>query len=547
MGVRGRVNDRIANGWPEGVVRQRVALLFLIGLSCFIAFARFHTYNEPLDHDITATAVIASEMRAGRSYYSDLWENKPPAIYVAHIIAQSLFGYGRGSIYALNVGLGVITLFGVYVAASAMGMGTTAGLWAAVFWTLTSGDLDLQANQPNKEAFMNAALIWAFALLLRARRAEIGTDHSHLLRTLAIGGLLALATFYKPQTVLYSFFLAVAHVIYPPERTPSGRKQALKEVSIIAAVGAAAWLAFFAYFAMTGRFKIVYTTMFIYPSHYSGNMFKNLWTSLAMSNLYPKQMQFTAALVFLSLLGGIIAWAKRSARQWAMLLAYAVATQLTIGITGKFYPHYYQLWLPILAVGAGWSVVLLSHVIKQKDAAWRQHVFAVIALVSMLPSELWVYRMDSELWALRAYGDVHVNSERLGREINNILEPGETLYVLGDEPGFYFVTKRRPPTGVFFLQALAGGPLAQELTTRVVNDLVRKPPDLVVIMSDAVDTKTVSSDHATLGPDHPLRMWVLQNYHCPPGKEGHKFFSLCARPGSPLDQRASYRNLASLL
>ncbi|PYS61899.1 MAG: hypothetical protein DMF76_09940, partial [Acidobacteria bacterium] len=142
------------------IANQRIILLFLLGLSCFIALARFHTYNEPLEHDITATAVIANEMRAGRPYYSDVWENKPPALYIAHIAGQYLFGYGRGYLYALNVSLALISLFGVYVAASSLGMGRTAGLWAAVFWTLISGDMDLQANQPNTEAFLNAPLIW---------------------------------------------------------------------------------------------------------------------------------------------------------------------------------------------------------------------------------------------------------------------------------------------------------------------------------------------------------------------------------------------------
>src|SRR5437016_926282 len=151
------------------IANQRIILLFLLGLSCFIALARFHTYNEPLEHDITATAVIANEMRAGRPYYSDVWENKPPALYIAHIAGQYLFGYGRGYLYALNVSLALISLFGVYVAASSLGMGRTAGLWAAVFWTLISGDMDLQANQPNTEASLNATLIWAFALFLRPR------------------------------------------------------------------------------------------------------------------------------------------------------------------------------------------------------------------------------------------------------------------------------------------------------------------------------------------------------------------------------------------
>src|SRR5438034_8912551 len=83
---------------------QRFALLFLLVLSCFIAFARFHTYDEPVEHDITTAAVIANEVRAGRSYYSDLWEIKPPGWFLGHVAAQSIFGYGRGSLYALNVG-----------------------------------------------------------------------------------------------------------------------------------------------------------------------------------------------------------------------------------------------------------------------------------------------------------------------------------------------------------------------------------------------------------------------------------------------------------
>src|SRR5438132_3936059 len=135
-------------------------------------------------------------MRAGRHYYSEVGENKPPAVHIANLAAQVLFGYRRASIYALNVGLSLITLLGVYVAASSSGMGRSAGLWAAVFWTLISGDLDLQANQPNLEAFMNGPIVWAFALLLRRRRSGNATIRSYIPWSLAVGGLLALASFY---------------------------------------------------------------------------------------------------------------------------------------------------------------------------------------------------------------------------------------------------------------------------------------------------------------------------------------------------------------
>lgn len=538
------MTNQIAKAFPlQGEATQRFALLFLLGLSCFIAFARFHTYDQPVEHDLTAAAVIANEIREGRSYYSDLWEIKPPGWFAGHVIAQTIFGYGPSSLYGLNVILAVITLFGVYLAASSAGESRIAGLWAAVFWTLTSGDLILQANQSNTEAFMNPPLIWAFALLLRARKSEKG---SYIPRTLVIGVLLALPTFCKPQSVFYALFLCVAHVIYPPEPTASGRKQALKEVLIIAGVGAAAWLAFFTYYARTGRFQIVYTTMFVYPSYYSGSVLNNLLQSLG-SALYPRLLHFTAPLVFLLFVGAIVARLKRAApRPWALLISYALATHLTIGIAGKFYSHYYQLWLPLFAVGAGWSVVLIGHIFKESYAAWMPHAFAVIALVFTLQAEVWVFALDPEAMSVQAYGGLYVPSRILARELSDILEPDETLYVLGDEPGFYFSTKRRPAAGVFFLTPLTGGPLARELTTRVVNDLQRKPPDLVIILANAIGDETTGPDKAQLGPDHPLRKWISQNY-CQVVPDGRTFFHLCARPGSALEKRPSYLKLFAQL
>lgn len=521
---------------------QRFALVFLIGLSCFIAFARFHTYDEPLEHDITTAAVIANEIRAGRSYYSDLWEIKPPGWFAGHIVAQTIFGYGQGSLYALNVGLAVIALFGVYVAASSGSGSRIAGLWAAVFWTLASGDVPLQANQPNTELFMNPALVWALALLLVSRKSPVG---SYIPRAILVGCLLVWATFCKPQSVLYALLLSAAHVIYPPEQTTSGRKQALKEVLIIAAVGAVGWLAFFVYYAKTGRFEIVYTTMFVYPKYYSGSIFHNLLKSLG-SALYPRIFHFTAPLAFLILVGALVAWLKRSVWPWSLLLAYALATHLTIGIAGKFYSHYYQLWLPLLAVGAGWAIASMGSLFKESYAAWMPHALGVIALLFVLQAELWVFATDPEVLSVQAYGGLYVPSRILARELNSVLEPNETLFVLGDEPGFYFITKRRPAPGVFFLTPLTGGPLAQELTNRVINDLERKPPDLVILLQNSMADKTSGPDEARLGPDHPLRMWVDKNY-CPAKPNLESFFTLCARPGSALEQRPSYRRLLAQL
>jgi hypothetical protein len=201
------LNARAA-GSAMGPARARLALL---ALALLIAVARLHTYDEPLELDITVAAVIGNELLAGRQLYTDLWDHKPPALHITHALAILLVGYGSGAIYLLNVGAAVVTLLGVYAAASAVA-GAVAGLWGATFWTLVSGDVGLQANQPNAEVFVNACVVWAFAFLIRVDQGARGR------RFLAIGALFALGSLYKPVVVAPAAVLATAHLVAPPVR-----------------------------------------------------------------------------------------------------------------------------------------------------------------------------------------------------------------------------------------------------------------------------------------------------------------------------------------
>ncbi len=66
----------------------------LLGLCALIFFLRLHTYEEPLERDATIYAVIAHEMLNGKTLYTDLWDHKPPAIYVTYAAAELIAGYG---------------------------------------------------------------------------------------------------------------------------------------------------------------------------------------------------------------------------------------------------------------------------------------------------------------------------------------------------------------------------------------------------------------------------------------------------------------------
>src|SRR6266446_5191261 len=115
-----------------------LSIAAIAGLCGLIFFARLHTYGEPLERDLTTYAVIAHEMLSGKTLYTDLWDHKPPAIYVTYAVAELIAGYGRDSIFLINIGAGFATLLACYFAGSAAEGGRLGGLMAATLWALAS-------------------------------------------------------------------------------------------------------------------------------------------------------------------------------------------------------------------------------------------------------------------------------------------------------------------------------------------------------------------------------------------------------------------------
>jgi len=300
---------------------------------------RLHTYEEPVERDIGNHAVIGHEMLQGRKLYSDLWDSKPPAIFVTYAIADALVGYGPGSVYFVGVVAAIITLLGVYWAGSAVGRPVEAhgsvpgGLWAAAFWTFICSDLWLWANQPNTEVGMNACLIWAFALIVRA-----DTKKLQIWRWLIIGVLFAVATLYKPVAITFAVFLSCFYLLVNIRRS-SDRKMAFFQICLVAAAGAAVWGAVFAYFAATGRFTVFYDTIFKYGRWYARsrgtNMFENIHKGFGYEKLFSRYMKSTPVLVIFTAAGIILGlWSDLLLRRLSLLpfQADSMGTIISFGL-----------------------------------------------------------------------------------------------------------------------------------------------------------------------------------------------------------------------
>lgn len=483
-------------------------LTLFIGLCLLIILARFHTYDEPLERDIGVYAVIAHEMLHGRELYSDLWDHKPPAIHITFALGELLVGYGPQSVYLLNVIATLITLLGVYFAGQTMSQNRSGGLWAAIFWVIVSSDLRLQANQPNVEVFINACLIWAFTLILRAEQSLA------IAKVIIIGLLFAIASLYKQVTLMATIAFCTAYLIFRP--TQVTLKKAWIHLILMAIIDALAWGFVIGYFTVMGRFDAFYEAVFTYNQEYinlvkvdsQGKM--NLISGIF--NSFPLRFTSILPLFILSIIGLAIGLLKKK-HLWFYLLAYFIAAPLMIALPNQFFPHYYQLWLPVLSVAAGVTVIELGSIFALAREKWRyfNQLVGATLVVALLSFQIPSFQLSAEEWAFKKYGGIFNQAKRVAAIPKELLLPGETFYQFGAETTLYFYSQRSPGAGLFFFYPLLHPKFTEKFSQRVIADLERNKPELVMFGLPALD------QHGNpLIPfffkSHPFVAWVPSRY-----------------------------------
>ena len=499
-----------------GEQRKLFPVLVLACLGLLILLMRLHTYSEPLETDLTSYAVIGHEMLEGRALYTDLWDHKPPGIHLTYAAGTLLFGYGRFAVFAMGMLAALATMLGVYRLASWMTKDRTSALWAAAFWSVLSNSMDLQANQPNVEVFMNVCLIWGVVFLVRIAPASLS------LRPAFLSGLLFFwATMYKQIAV---FALALAGLGYAvtcwrhSPRKPWAIAGNLFALGVPVVLG---WALVFTYFALRGHWQDFYDANFAFNRSYSGGLIGNVVYGLKWPLLFPTRMASFKLLFLLAATVLVAPCVRAVPRGYGIFLGYLVSTPLMILLPGKYYAHYYQLWIPALAVAGGLGCHLLKRIPKLSNGllAWSVPLAVCGGSLAMeLPS----YGLAPRDWSSHKYGSLFLASEEIGSELNAVLRPGENFFQWGWWSGLYFTTQHRPPTGILYAYPLRKGPLQQKLAARVLGDLQREKPEILV----AAKNEYYSMD---IHPD--LRAWVDANYRSSPKLHPGPAFWLIRRGG----------------
>lgn len=439
-------------------------ILGLIFAGCGL---RLLSLNEPFERDLMVYAMMASGWLDGLQLYSGIWDHKPPALYLVYAGAIAAFGQTPLAIFVLNCVFFVITLLGVHRAAGYFA-GSHAALFAAVIWTVCGSDLILQANQPNVEAFMNACLIWAFAVLLA--RTDSPPSWTH---TVLAGLLFFAASAFKQIAIFPAVFIAVALILN--HRPPDGRplrgllNPGLARAVVMGLIGLAGWLAIFGTFHIAGTFADFYYAVFTYNQEYAGSLFTSIKRGLASRPL--------ASYLFVFLVFGICHYLQGKSRKHLMMTATYAGTLVMFVLPGKYFPHYYQLMIPLIAVTGGWMLA----------SAFPKASILRVSVVILAP--IWVtfgFMTSPERIAFVKYdraghGGEAFESKQIGSWLSQNRYDMSRVLHWGAEPGIYFWSGEPTRYKYIYNYPLLFGLQRETMSNEFIAQVACTEPQLIVV------------------------------------------------------------------
>ncbi len=480
------------------------------------AVMRLGFLREPLmGVDPAIYLTVADVLRRGGRLYADIWDHKPPGIYLLYQLILALRPTMQAAIAAglAAMGLNALLLFGV----AKRLLGAWAGLAAA--WLLAVFTAVFWAGAPNSEVFLLTLQLAALWLWLR----KPGTPPSAV-RILLGGALLGVAVMIKYVVLLPAAGFA-AWLAWAGGR--EARPGAVRRIGLFAAgltTGAAPFLLYCLRQGIWHDFvagTLAYNAGYVLTDAWSLFVQYGRWFILE----YLRQQWA----LWLGAAAGLALWIWRrpaeprsgSGDSTGLLLVWLAASLAAAAAPLKFLDHYFLLAIPGLCFWAAYPL-------RENTPLGRlPRAIAVVALLAVsLP--LAAVRTGESLDRWRhpgpdPAGDAYAPAA-IGRYLESETAPADRVYVWRSlETDIYFYAHRRPASRFFFWPHLLREPAPPGGLAGVEAEFRAHPPKFLVVGDSPIyDERTLPFLDRLLARDYALDREI----------GGHKIYRL-NRPASP--------------
>jgi hypothetical protein len=457
---------------------KRERLLFWGALAALLAggwWLRSPLHHIPFERDEAAYVLIAQGWRGGAVLYRDLFDHKPPLLFLVYTLALALPGDLVGAVRVLATLYLLAT--GVALAGLALRLyGRSAALAALATLLVYSSTPRLQGPMFNSEAAL--VLPATLGCLLAVWAMQTGRLAGYALAGLAVG----VAAGIKPVGLALLGPLALAPLLAPgpPARRAAGLALGLLG-SLLAPLGLGLLL------WGQGALPAAYEALVVYNRLYVAESLRG-WT--------PDSAARTAAPLLWLGLAALLGWgaglrapaagpgqevrpAYRAAHTVAGLWGLALLAGAPLSL--RAYPHYYLAAVPLLSLWAGAAAALAARACGRTLAAPVGLALLAALLAEPLGALQPLRAMAPAQQIAALYGpdgdQFFAPAAKLGDLIAAHAPPGRPIFVWAAEPQLYLSSGRRPATRFVYDYPLDRLPGARD---EVLALLARDPPPVIV-------------------------------------------------------------------
>jgi hypothetical protein len=454
-----------ASGKARAAVFDRV-LIVLTVLYVLVRALPILCFPMGCDHGTYLT--IGQGLLEGKQLYRDLWDNKPPGIFITYAGIAKLFGRAPWGVPAVDILL-LFAISYLLFRFTKPYLGSAGAAIAVVVHASMHGEiLYFWIAQP--ETFQVACILAAYLLIIRRGRWDTTSSF-------AAGLVLGYACWLKYNAVaflpflLFVPFLDTSRLDWEPPRASLSinwqnwlAKAGLLLAGLAAAIGVVlAWI------ALKGAWPAMKEAQFEVLPRYAAMAVQRrrhyLLAALVRTNYWVGVWNLWATLA-----GLLVAWLRRDLRRFAPFFLATLSSIAAVAMQVRFHDYYFQICYPFLA--AIWAYLALSCFEGSRALAsnFRQRgwqlaavlvwiVFAQAAFwplpeefskLTMRYEQLREWGIDPEKFYASYPGQMpfeHSQGEfRVIDYLNQYAEPSDGVYVWSFNCQIYYLTGHQPPT-----------------------------------------------------------------------------------------------------
>lgn len=297
----------------------------------FFVLLRIPSLIEPMWYaDEGIYAVIANAMTEGKMLYSEVWDNKPPLLYILYFLTQNLFGI---KLLSIIFGAGAVYLF--YRIAKILFEKELSVALSCLIFIFLLGSPFLEGNIANAENFMLLPILGAFFVLLKKKELSIKSGAG-------AGVLFFIALLLK----FVAIFDIITWIIFAVVREIN-QKGKFASVQFKKSI-----IAFLATLVVLSTTLLgVFLVLGILPAFIDAVLLKNvMYVSEKNSSGFGHSLLIIKSLMLLLFSSALIFYRKRIRSEGLFILLWLGFSIFNVFFSERYFGHYLLLLTPALAL-----------------------------------------------------------------------------------------------------------------------------------------------------------------------------------------------------